>query len=345
MSRAPHAHPSPGRLAQSSRAFGLAAVGPVVAVIATLFGDTAAVQAQPRGLALTWDVPEGCPTAAAVLRDVERTLAAPGQARSPIAVTAHVLARPGEPWRASLSFDIRGTRTERQFEAETCDAVANAVVLILSLALEENSEASTPAPESPSPGAPLPEPDAEQSPVWSNSWSAMVAGLVDWDSMPQPPAFGFGLAGGRAWRLGRWRLAALAGASFFPRHRLELDSYTYPYGRADFWLLSVSSQGCAAIVFSRFEVGPCLGAELAGMHVFDTGSQVEYHNSTHYWLSLAGSAVVSWNIYGKWGVVLVGEVVIPSMRPRFGNETANVELYRVPAVAGRVAFGIERRFE
>jgi hypothetical protein len=172
---------------------------------------------------------------------------------------------------------------------------------------------------------------------------AAVTGLVDWYTLPDPPAFGFEVAGGRTWSIGPWRLAALAGASFFPRHRLEATSYSY--GRADFWLLGVSGRGCVGVAFSRFEVGPCLGAELDGMHVFDTGSEWEFHNTTHYWLSLAGSAVVSWNVYEKWGVVLGIEMLAPSTRPSFVHEGTDEEKYRVSAAALRAAFGINRRFE
>jgi hypothetical protein len=320
----------------------------VVGPIAVLF-SSATVAAQPDSLAFTWDAPDGCPAASAVLDEVTRTLAAPGQTSAPIAVAAHVVGRSGQPWGVRLSLDVGGARTQRQFEAETCDAAASAVVLIVTLALEEKAESFPARPQSPTSSEP-PRVDRADGPGEArssrqsrDSWAAMVTALVDGNTAPQSPAYGFELAGRHRWSTGRWRLGALAAASLFPRHRLEQSFPTI--GSADFWLLDVSGRGCVGVAFSRFEIGPCLGVDLAAMHVFDSGSDLEFHNSTEYWLSLASSAVLSWNFQGRWSLVLRIEAIVPATQPIFHKEGSYIDLYQVPAFAWRGGLGVERRFE
>ena len=334
----------------------LRALVTVVATIAVGPGSTVWAADQPRRVALTWDAPAGCPSSAAVVGDVERTLAESGHARAPVAATARVVASSGEPWQVSLTLDVRGTRTERRFQAESCDAIAAAAVLIIALAADDSSEEKSDSKadsksdsksDSRSDTSPSPAPRATIPRTWSRSqFSVMLTEVVDWDTMPDPLVFGLEAGAGWSWTVERWRLGALAGASFFPSQQYQLLGW--PDGmRGDFWLLNVSGRGCLSAAISRFEVGPCLGAELATMHASDGGSEssgLTVADSTQFWLSLLGSAVASWNVARTLVVVLRADILVPGTRRSFlaGND---FELYHLPEIAFRGALGIEYRFK
>jgi hypothetical protein len=334
-------------------------VSMVVAPMAVVLGCPAWAAAQPGRVSLTWDAPAGCPPAAAVLGNVERTLAEPGQARTPAAATARVLSVPGEPWQAHLTLDVRGTRTERQFEAESCDALAAAAALIIALAVEDGAEPPlSPASASDEPHQVQPPPTetlvmSPPSPRAVDAWRwdrsqlfLTVNGIVDQGTMPDPPAFGFEAVAGRRWIANRWRLGALAGTSFFPKRRLsEIPMNVLNRDFGEFWLFNVSARGCLGAAVSRFEIGPCFGAELAAMHAWSENSNEGIvANSTQFWLSLLGSAVASWNVSGRLAVVLRTEVVVPSTRRSFGTPINNAEVYHVPASALRGTLGLALRF-
>jgi len=333
-----------------------------IAMIALSFGSTARAASQPRSAAIIWDAPAGCPTTDAVLDRLEHASTKPGQVPAPIAAAAHVIATPGEPWRVNLVLDIHGARTERRFEAESCDALADAVVLIIALAAEESAspeplppavETQRPEP-SPAPALavdPASPPPTASRPSWQSSQSFLMAnGLVDWGTLPDPPAPGFELVVGRRWITGRWRLGALAGAGFFPSHQISKSPLGFEGEIGYFWLLNFSARACLVAAFSQFEVGPCLGAELDTMHASGTDSYPgELANSTQLWISPLGSAVASWNVFRTLDIVFRAEVAVPTTRRSFATEPGasgshGAEIYRVPAIAWRGAFGIALRF-
>ena len=332
-------HPSVGRMSR--------AAPPIGAALVLALGSPA--QATSGGpVTLTWDAPAGCPTAEEVLGDVDRTLAQPGAPPTPVMATVQVSAEPDGTWQASLSLDVRGARTERRFRAESCGAIAAATAVILAIAVEDASEAppttASLASASESPRATTP----PSTPGASTSHFFVAAnGVVDWDTMPTPPALGYEAAVGRSWSLDRWRLRWIGGADLYPSHAPPTAPYIGTVNGA-FWLVGVSGRGCVGVALSRLEIGPCLGAELAVMHASNGGdadpAAPNLARQTHYWLSLLGSIAVSWNASPSMDVVLRGDFVVPTQRDVFGIENNVLADYRVPTWAFRGALGIEARF-
>src|ERR1700735_1732931 len=97
-------HSSVGRRSRTASA--------VAAALMLGLGSAAWAASEPRPVTLTWDAPVGCPTADKVLDDVDRTLAEPSAAPTPVTATVRVRLGPDEAWQGSLILPIRGTRTE-----------------------------------------------------------------------------------------------------------------------------------------------------------------------------------------------------------------------------------------
>jgi hypothetical protein len=325
----------------------------IVALAAALGGARPAL-AQADRVPLAWDAPPGCPTADKVLADVKASLAESGDGQAPFVAAVTVREPAGGLWHASLRVETRGGRTERQFEAESCEAIASAAALIVALSAE-------------SPGAAAPAPEQRDIPavaagpqsrvVSPGDWrpgqlSAMVNAIADGGTMPDSPARGFEIAVGMSWTIPFWRLRALAGSGFFPaQHTVALGT------DGDVRLLTLSGRGCLTATPSVIELGGCLGAEVAVMNVANaTGIQnnsqrtFAVNDGTQLWVSPLVAAVVAWNISPRISVFGKAEVVVPSIQRTFlavvpnGTEPLLWEIYVVPTVATRAALGVEVRF-
>jgi hypothetical protein len=335
-------HPSVDRMSRT--------VPTVATALVMGLGSAAWAAPVPAPVTLAWEAPAACPTADEVLAEVDRTLAEPGGAPTP--VTARVRVSPGADgiWQASLSLELRGAQTERRFRAESCAAIASATAVILAIAVQDASEAP------PNPTTTSPAQDREASlrasppSIARTSRFFMTAnGLVDWDTMPSAPAVGYEAAFGESWRGDRWRLRWIAGADLFPSHSPPDTPFLRSVNGA-FWLLGVSGRGCLGVALSRLEIGPCLGAELAAMHASDGGIPssavaISLANQTEYWLALLGSMAASWNVSGAMDVILRADLVVPTRRAIFGLAGDVLDDYQVPAHAFRGALGIQVRFQ
>jgi hypothetical protein len=334
--------------------------------------------AQPEPMALTWHAPRGCPTEARIVADVSQNLTGSGVAAEPSAFAAVVGVRrtAGARWEASLLFQSRDMRAERRFEAESCEAIASAAALVIALWAEGGIDAPVPIAAAlpaepplpavaPAPFEPSRAPEVRGSPTITASppsapaaplfdperarYVLMMNWLVDRNTMPEAPALGIEVAGGRMWKAARhWRVRALGAVSYFPSQH---TSFNYAVSPGDVQLLDVSSRGCLTFAAGRLEMGPCAGAELAVMHGSVDGGDLQ--DPTQLWLSLLGGAAISWRVYPAVAIFGRGEVVAPTTQRTFiARETvaprdtqAVGQGYTVPAVAGRGAVGIEMRFQ
>jgi len=338
-------------------------------VLSLLAGGGAARAAQPAPVALSWEAPDGCPTVDTVLGNVERILAEPGRPHAPVGAAAKVTVTAGDPWQATLILESGGTRTERRFQAESCDAAAAAAALILALAIEDRAAAEALAPPSfrgAAAAAELPA-DADVPPLRAPDgptladrpppspaapgvhrraqllWTAN--GVVDWGTLPNSPSGGVEGSLGSRWSAGRWRLRALAGAAFFPTRELSwVAGVGYVYG--DFWLMNIAGRACLGVTAARFEIGPCLGGELAVMHASSSENNPwEMATATHLWFSALGSAVASLRVTRSVTVSVRADAAVPTSRGTFGTSRTDSLVYQVPALAFRSAIGIEHSFE
>jgi hypothetical protein len=134
---------------------------------------------------------------------------------------------------------------------------------------------------------------------------------------------------------------ALGSASYFP---MQLYNPPSNVRQAHFQLFDVSSRGCFTMGGAGFEIGPCVGAELAIMRA--TGEV--FADSNLVWLSMLASAVVTWRPTSSFALFARGEVAVPTARKSFyvvdGPGVQTWEYYRVPAYAGRGALGVELIF-
>jgi hypothetical protein len=193
--------------------------------------------------------------------------------------------------------------------------------------------AAAPAPESAQPGS-----------TWDGSGQfVVVGGVLDSGTMPGEPAAGIEAAAAQSWRATRSRLHAIAGATFFPQQDMGNPMVAgVPSGR--YWMVSFSARGCLTTVLSRFEIGPCLGGEVAIMHASKLGG-LPSTDSTQSWFSPLGSAVAGIAVASRVVLFARTDVVVPVTRRSFmSNPSAGYyEVYKVPAFAFRAAVGVELR--
>jgi hypothetical protein len=305
----------------------------IVALLAAVMalGSARSAAAQTKPMVVIWQAPPECPTAAHVQAEVEGNLARSGAGPVPVVAMVTVNGPTAGRWQASLLFQAGYTRAERRFEAESCEAIASAAALIITLWVEGGPDTLPPTAAAQDSEKPPIAPGVDPA---GRPFVLMLNGILDWGTMPDPPAGGMEAAGGPIWTVPGWRLRALAGLSFFPNRRTPL---TVGIDQADFQLFDLSGRGCLTITRDRFELGPCAGVELAIMH----GSGTTLQDSTQLWLSLLGSALASWSISPAVAVFGRVEVVVPTTQKSFA--TGNV-VYAVPDVAVRGALGLELRF-
>jgi hypothetical protein len=177
--------------------------------------------------------------------------------------------------------------------------------------------------------------------------------VVDSGTMPNSPAFGVEAGAGMGWNTPSWRVRVLASFSFFPtQHALTMGR------EGDFRLLAASGRGCLTATPVVFELGFCVGAEVAAMNVGNVtlppviSPPARLDDSTQLWFAPVGSALLSWAVSPRIAVFARGDVAAPNPRRSFHvlatNPPSQVvfmqQLYEVPAVATRGALGVEARF-
>jgi hypothetical protein len=320
----------------------------VVASISTWgLGSARVSAAGAEPVALIWNAPAGCPTSTAIQDEVDRSLAGSLKEVAPVAAAVNVLAPspPGGRWRATLALDSHGKRAERQFEAESCEALAAAAALIIALAAEGDDDSS---PTRPPPLRPadkgidptLSAGPAEPGAAWNDAGVFVLVGaLLDSGTMPDEPAVGLEIAAEQSWTASLWHLRLIIGSSLFlPQNLGPTMNAGDPSGR--YWMASVSGRGCLTAALFRFEVGPCLGGEVAVMHATDIGGTLA--NSTQYWASPLGSAMAAVTVTARVVLFARTDIVVPTTRRTFLG-TGNIETYTIPSFAVRGAVGVELR--
>jgi hypothetical protein len=312
----------------------------VLAAMAMVLGGARPASAQPAPMELIWHAPAGCPTTAQVEAGLKKNLAGSGARLVPFVAVVGVRGPTEGRWQASVLFQAGSTREERRFEAESCEAIASAATFII--ALWAQGGAGAPSRPAVAPGTPndpeIPRIKPDIEPPHDPRFALMLSGLLDWRSMPDPPAGGMEAEGGPIWTTPGRRLRLLAGLTFFPSRRSELMAYVW---QADFQLFELSGRGCLTATSGRFEIGPCAGVALSVMHGFG----VPLVDSTQQWLSLLGSIIASWKVFPEVALFARADLVVPTARKTFDQANySGFVVYQVPAVAGRGALGIELRF-
>jgi hypothetical protein len=205
--------------------------------------------AQVPGLRLVWRAPERCPTQA----DVEQAVlaarldrgASPGRE-----VSAYVAVdrRSDGTYRAILQTKAPEGVGKRELDGESCEAIASATAVVLTLALEAPIGAELPVPEPTRPARSSKPPPA---PRWER-YVGMFGGGV-FRALPEPAPL-FGIMGGL--RRGRYAGELSVSSSFPEGMQVDLAGEAY----ASFSMFSLQASGCLApITTTKAAVDVCAG--------------------------------------------------------------------------------------
>ncbi len=124
------------------------------------------VSAEAHPIALSWQAPHGCPSASAVLAEVDRLLGATPTGDKRMVVDAQVSGS-AQHWSLQMVIHDDAGEGEREISATTCGELADAAALIVALAFDPAAVAETRRRETtpPAPAAmPTPEPPAPAAP-------------------------------------------------------------------------------------------------------------------------------------------------------------------------------------
>jgi hypothetical protein len=148
-------------------------------------GGGTLVRAQgPDETALIWNAPAGCPDASAVLARVRRQIAQRKLPDQPWRARAQLRRHAGR-YRMALTLYWQGGESSREVEAVSCDALADAASILISLALADPVEPKPEPEPEPEPGPGL---EPESPPPSAASAAPAVAAAPSAKPAPQSKA-------------------------------------------------------------------------------------------------------------------------------------------------------------
>ncbi|MDB5216346.1 MAG: putative secreted protein [Myxococcaceae bacterium] len=289
-----------------------------------------AAPATARAADLEWVAPSGCSSRESVLDAVTRALGSSSTADVGAIRARAVVESSGRGWRVQLST----ANGERTLAADTCEQLAEAVALILALAVEPARATAQPeeraAPPEPEKEAALPASTAAKA-----SLLAIGAGQVaDFGTMPSAAA---GAEIFAAIRVPPLRIE-VAGALWAPQRQSVVGTSA----GGELMLISGVAHGCFLPVLDRFELGGCVGAGVDSMNANAFGPIVVSRGSGA-WIVLAGEARVGLSLL-PWLAIHAGfGLQVPVTRPSFVIEGVG-QVHRPAPLSGRQALTLEARF-
>jgi hypothetical protein len=223
---------------------------------------------------------------------------------------------------------------EREIDGPSCDKVADALALVLSLMLTPIETTELVAPE----GVEAIVRQEKRAPGRRRRTSSVPSGLYggprfggDIGALPHPTLF---IGPALGWTFGRPR-AEMYGLVFVPR---ETDRGPRPESGATLGLYALGARGCYEVFSQPFSIDGCLGIEAGGM--YGRGRGIRDPDSSTV-LFLAGGAGVF--LRGAGGTLpgIVGiEALVPASRPAFTIEGYG-EVHRSAPVTGRLVLGVQ----
>jgi hypothetical protein len=224
----------------------------------------AAEPAAPPELALTWQAPATCPTAADVEHQFVRLLGGAGRVASGKHITATAAVRTTSPtrWILDLSTVLEGAAGKRSLSGDSCSSVASAAALILALMVDpaaaERAFETAPAPPPAPPPKPAPAPTVTApAPPSPSALQLHVRAFAGFAMFPQMTAGGIGVGA----RHGRLFVDVLGLVSTLYRPE---SAQAPALATADFRVMIAGARVCRAFRH-RWEggfVGLCAGGEL-----------------------------------------------------------------------------------
>jgi hypothetical protein len=306
--------------------------------------------AAPERLRVDWLVPEGCPDPMVLTERVKDAIPKDRTFSASVRIDEPRTAQ--TPWRAVIITKARdGQSRTRAVDAPDCERVAEAAVLVLTLAATtmppDDTGVSTPAVLPPAPPAtppppeepppPLPEEEEEGSgrPPRTLRLGLRLQGLFG-STVGLLPGPGFSAGVGVAFAFGRLRLEA----AVFP----WLDAQTTESLRgARFGVTSIRARGCWMFEPAQaWFLGPCAGAEVAFLRVTGLGISQPLAADTQAVMALGG-VTVGRQLSPLFRVGGSLELGVNALRPFFVIDTPMgvVDVHRMGLPVGRLTVGME----
>ena len=285
---------------------------------------------------LEWVAPAGCSSRESVLDAVTRALG-PSSTADVGAIRARaVVESSGRGWRVQLST----ANGERTLSADTCEQLAEAVALILALAIEPARARVTAPPEeraaSPA-NANANAKDAATPASTAAGASVLAIGAGELADLGTMPSAAVGAEIFAAIRVPPLRIE-VAGSLWEPQRQ------TVPGTSAggDLTLIAGVAHGCLLPVLDRFELGGCVGAGIDSMSASAFGPILASRGSGA-WMVAAGEARAGFALL-PWLAIHAGfGLHVPLTRPSFVIEGVG-QVHRPAPVSGRQALTLEARF-
>ncbi len=289
-------------------------------------------------IALVWEAGPECDRHDAILKTVGHLVGARKVSAAKVTATAHVK-RSGKAWTVLLETEQLGEKGERRFEGSTCDKVADATALILSVMLApvETAESTIGAPAKPvsiaepaKPPPPRDVPAVKAAPAAGVPPSGAIGARVGGDagSLPGPTAF-LGIALSAS--LGPTHLALL-GTAWLPREATEGSHGV----RVTLWTGGV--RGCVELTTGAPLLLGCLAGELGRSSGSGFGIATPRSSSAWWGAVIPGLALRTGP--RKVPVHIGLEAPIPVVQPVYDIEPYG-ELFRPSRVVVRLSLGVD----
>jgi hypothetical protein len=326
--------------------FGLTTFG-VLALFA-LSPKTARADVAAPKLTFTWSSPAECTTENDVRMRVDRILGARSAPHENVDARA-VVTQSGEIFRAEIQLNSAGQTSLRHVEDTSCNALADAVALIVALTVNPEAAAlPKPIEDKPPETKPIPTKPPETKPVEEKK-STPPPSSEKKSEAPNPEAVGRRpFYFGADFLLDVATLKSLGAgaeivAGFNPRHAAFEISGTWlstqdahydadPTQGASEYSLGAGARACWEVFDSTLDVGPCGGAELTGIFA-DT--------SVALFRALLGARAKL--RFSRFALRLAAEAAIPFTRPSFVIDNAG-KVQGVAVLTLRTTFGAEIHF-
>lgn len=330
---------------------------------------------EPPTLALAWSAADLCPSRAALIDRIraQGVDAALGEwiperhDRATLAVAITIVSS-GGAWQAELELVDADGRASRSFAASDCDALADAVALIVAVTLDpvavssaieartsppSTSEQPTdpepasakPEPIEPTPERPLVEPLAETGDLGISlngdadpfTWPAnlRVGVSIGAGGGYGPTRTGYGSLGGRIALLGpAWRVE-LGGRWSIPR-QLALEGVA---GSFDAWM--VEGRGCWVPTPGPIELPLCPGLELGSVRARGQPPTPDPTSTSFFWIAPTLSQGLSWAPVERFAIGPELALIVPLTRGRF--VAGSTEIDRLATIGVRAQLILELR--
>ncbi len=304
----------------------------------------AAAPAVPDDLA--WTAPRECPTKAEIKARVERLVGPNHRLGDALGARSVVSKDERGGFHGEVSLAVDPSSPARRIDGDSCEAVSDAIVLILAIAVDPDAAAPTVTTRTTGdPAAPVSAPSAspavaEDRPTGVTAdrvrpFAVTGAGIVDsglFGVVTPGAELALGLRGSHFSLdlAGAWLAATRATLAGRPSEGSSASA------------LQLLARGCGAFGGGPITVGPCIGAGISSISAHGFGATQSVDRSTALLLGLVG-ARASYRLAPAIALWAELDAVLAAQRPTFVIDNAGT-VAQVPLATARLGGGLEMRF-